>query len=31
LPLNPVFEPITLQPQDAGDLMIVGELARTLS
>jgi SOS-response transcriptional repressor LexA len=25
LPLNPLFEPITLEPDDAGDLMIVGE------
>jgi len=26
LPLNPAFEPITLEPEDAGDLMIVGEV-----
>ena len=26
LPVNPAFEPITLEPEDAGDLMIVGEL-----
>jgi SOS-response transcriptional repressor LexA len=25
LPLNPLFEPITLEPDDEGDLMIVGE------
>ena len=25
LPVNPAFEPITLKPEDAGDLMIVGE------
>jgi SOS-response transcriptional repressor LexA len=25
LPENPAFEPITLEPEDAGDLMIVGE------
>jgi len=25
LPLNPAFEPITLEPEDAGDLTIVGE------
>jgi SOS-response transcriptional repressor LexA len=25
LPLNPLFEPITLEPDDAWDLMIVGE------
>jgi phage repressor protein C with HTH and peptisase S24 domain len=25
LPLNPLFEPITLEPEDAGDLTIVGE------
>jgi hypothetical protein len=24
LPLNPTFEPITLEPEDAGDLTIVG-------
>jgi SOS-response transcriptional repressor LexA len=27
LPLNPAFEPITLEPEDAGDLIIVGEFA----
>jgi SOS-response transcriptional repressor LexA len=31
LPLNPAFEPITLEPEDAGDLTIVGELLRPLS
>jgi SOS-response transcriptional repressor LexA len=25
LPLNPAFEPITLEPEDAGDIVIVGE------
>ena len=25
LPLNPAFEPITLEPEDAGNLIIVGE------
>ena len=28
LPLNPAFEPITLEPEDAGDLTIVGELSK---
>jgi SOS-response transcriptional repressor LexA len=28
LPLNPAFEPITLEPEDAGDLAIVGEFVR---
>jgi SOS-response transcriptional repressor LexA len=27
LPLNPAFEPITLEPDDAGDLMILAEYA----
>jgi SOS-response transcriptional repressor LexA len=27
LPLNPAFKPITLEPEDAGDLIIVGEFA----
>jgi SOS-response transcriptional repressor LexA len=31
LPLNPAFEPITLEPEDAGDLMIVGEFVRVVS
>ena len=25
LPLNPAFEPITLEPEDAGDLTVIGE------
>jgi len=25
LPVNPGFEPITLEPEDAGDVTIVGE------
>jgi SOS-response transcriptional repressor LexA len=25
LPLNPAFEPITLEPEDAENLMVVGE------
>jgi SOS-response transcriptional repressor LexA len=28
LPVNPEFEPITLEPEDAGDLTIVGEFVR---
>ena len=28
LPLNPAFEPITLEPEDAADVMIVGELCQ---
>ena len=28
LPLNPAFEPITLEPEDAGDITIVGEFVR---
>ena len=28
LPLNPAFEPITLEPERAGDLTIVGEFVR---
>jgi SOS-response transcriptional repressor LexA len=31
LPLNSAFEPITLEPEDAGDLMIVGEFVRVAS
>ena len=27
LPLNPEFEPIEIEPEDAADLMIVGEFA----
>ncbi len=30
LPVNPAFEPITLEPEDAGDLMIVGEFVNVL-
>jgi len=30
LPLNPAFEPITLEPEAAGDLTIVGELSQTV-
>jgi SOS-response transcriptional repressor LexA len=30
-PLNPEFEPITLEPEDAGDLTIVGEFQQTLN
>jgi len=26
--VNPAFEPITLEPEDAGDLTIVGEFVR---
>jgi hypothetical protein len=28
LPVNPSFEPIALEPEDAGDLPIVGEFVR---
>jgi phage repressor protein C with HTH and peptisase S24 domain len=28
LPVNPAFEPITLEPEDAADLTIVGEFVR---
>ena len=28
LPLNPAFGPISLEPEDAADLMIVGEFVR---
>jgi SOS-response transcriptional repressor LexA len=28
LPVNPAFEPITLEPERAGDLTIVGEFVR---
>jgi SOS-response transcriptional repressor LexA len=31
LPLNPLFEPITLEPEDASDLTIVGEFVRVAS
>ena len=31
LPLNPAFEPITLEPEDASDLTIVGEFVRVAS
>jgi superfamily II DNA or RNA helicase/diadenosine tetraphosphate (Ap4A) HIT family hydrolase/HKD family nuclease/SOS-response transcriptional repressor LexA len=30
LPLNPAFEPIGLEPEDASDLMIVGEFVRAI-
>ena len=30
LPLNRAFDPITLEPEDAGDLMIVGEFCRAI-
>ena len=30
LPLNPASEPITLEPEDAGDLMIVAEYVRSV-
>ena len=30
LPLNPAFEPISLEPEDAADLMIVGEFVRAI-
>ncbi len=30
LPLNPAFEPIGLEPEDAADLMIVGEFVRAI-
>jgi hypothetical protein len=29
--VNPAFEPITLEPEDAGDLMIVGEFVREVA
>jgi hypothetical protein len=29
--VNPAFEPITLEPEDAGDLTIVGEFVRVAS
>jgi hypothetical protein len=28
--VNPAFEPITLEPEDAGDLMNVGEFVKAL-
>jgi hypothetical protein len=31
LPLNPAFEPITLAPEDAGNLTIVGEFVQVAS
>jgi SOS-response transcriptional repressor LexA len=31
LPLNPLFEPITLEPSDVSDLTIVGEFVRVAS
>jgi SOS-response transcriptional repressor LexA len=31
LPVNPAFEPITVEPEDAGDLKIVGEFVRVAS
>jgi SOS-response transcriptional repressor LexA len=31
VPLNPAFEPITLEPEDVDDLTIVGELLRPLA
>jgi len=31
LPLNPTFEPIVLEPEDVGDLLIVGEFVRLAS
>jgi SOS-response transcriptional repressor LexA len=31
LPVNPAFEPITLEPEDAGDLTIVGEFDTLLT
>ena len=30
LPVNPAFEPIGLEPEDAADLMIVGEFVRAI-
>jgi SOS-response transcriptional repressor LexA len=30
LPLNPAFEPITLEPEDANALTIVGEFVRVV-
>jgi SOS-response transcriptional repressor LexA len=29
LPLNPAFEPIEIKPEEAGDLMIIGEFVGT--
>jgi hypothetical protein len=31
LPLNPTFELITLEPEEAGDLMIAGDVSATSS
>jgi SOS-response transcriptional repressor LexA len=31
LPLNPAFEPITLEPEDADALTIVGEFVGTIA
>ena len=31
LPVNPAFKPIGVEPEDAGDLMIVGEVVRVVS
>jgi SOS-response transcriptional repressor LexA len=31
LPVNPAFEPITLEPEDANDLTIIGEFVRVAS
>jgi len=31
LPVNPAFKPITLEPEDASDLTIVGEFVRVAS
>jgi SOS-response transcriptional repressor LexA len=31
LPVNPVFEPITLDPEDARDLTIVGKFIGTIA
>jgi hypothetical protein len=29
-PMNPAFEPITLEPEDAGDLMVVRQCFRAI-
>ena len=31
LPVNPAFEPITLEPEDVSDLTIIGELVAQLT
>jgi SOS-response transcriptional repressor LexA len=31
LPLNPAFEPIALEPEDAGELLVAGEFFKFLS